>query len=255
MPSPFPGMNPWLEQAGVWSSLHVQLMTEFLGQLVPQVGPNLIVDIETQMVLRERSAAERRQVRYADVAVLDPHGTPRDGSRGGVAVAAPVLLTWPAVEESTLRWIEIKDRLHRRVVTAIEILSPSNKRSPDREAYLAKRNRLLHAGPVHFVEIDLLRGGKRMPLPDDAPKSDYYALVRRAEDHPRVGYWPIGLRDPLPTLPVPLQEPDAYAHLDLKLALETAYDRANYGKWVYDGNPEPPLSAADAAWALALRKS
>jgi hypothetical protein len=145
-------------------------------------------------------------------------------------------------------FLEVRDRRDRELVTVIEWLSPSNKRAgADREQYLAKR-RQLFASPVHLVEMDLLRGGPRLPL-EDLPDCDYYALVSRAEQRPRVGVWPLRLRDPLPVIPVPLRAPHPDARLDLQDLLHRLYDQAGYQDYIYTGTPQPPLHPQDAAWA------
>ena len=103
-------------------------------------------------------------------------------------------------------FVEIRERDTCRVVTAIELLSPTNKNpGPDRELYLSKRLRYSQSD-VHLVEIDLLRGGHRMPV-EGLPACDCYVQVSRVEERPSVGLWPIMLRDPLPTIPIPLLAP------------------------------------------------
>ncbi|HUG93314.1 MAG TPA: DUF4058 family protein, partial [Planctomycetaceae bacterium] len=97
-------------------------------------------------------------------------------------------------------------------------------------------------------EIDLLRGGERLPL-DDLADCDYCVAVSRAEDRPRVGIWPIRLRDPLPVIPVPLRAPDADAWLDLTQILDGVYDEARYERYIYSGKPQPRLHPDDEAWA------
>jgi hypothetical protein len=141
-------------------------------------------------------------------------------------------------------YLEIRDRSDRRLVTTIEVLSPTNKATgPDRDQYLAKRREIL-ASRTHFVEMDLRRGGNRPPL-EGLPDCDYYVMVSRYSDRPQVGAWPIGLDEPLPTIPIPLGEPDESVELSLQAALHRAYDAAN----IYASEPQPSLDAADAAWA------
>jgi hypothetical protein len=157
-------------------------------------------------------------------------------------------LQLPAVEIERHSSLEILDRRNRRVVTVIELLSPSNKTlGPDRDDYLAKRRQVL-AGTTHLVEIDLRRGGTRPNLPQ-LPPSDYYMLVSCYADRPRLGFWPVLLRDALPVLPIPLAAPDPDVRLDLRAVLDSAYDAADYGKYIYQEMPEPPLSPSDEAWA------
>src|SRR5438477_4193876 len=144
--------------------------------------------------------------------------------------------------------LEIRDRRNRRLVTVIELLSPTNKPpGPDRDEYLAKRAQIL-AGRTHLVEIDLRRGGER-PRPPELPPCDYYVLVSRSLDRPELGPWPIGLRARLPVVPIPLAPPDPEVPLDLQALLHRVYDGADYGKYIYGEAPQPPLSAEDAAWA------
>jgi hypothetical protein len=138
------------------------------------------------------------------------------------------------------------------LVTVIELLSPTNKySSPDREQYLGKRGRLL-ASSTHLVEIDLLRGGPRMPFAAPPPQCTYYVLVSRMEKRPQADFWPVHLRDPLPIIPIPLREGDTDAQLDLQAALHHVYDAARYENYIYDSTPQPPLSSEDQAWAKAL---
>src|SRR5439155_12626475 len=120
---------------------------------------------------------------------------------------APVHLALPAVDIQREAYIEIRDRRDRHVVTVLDLLSPTNKtKGPDRDQYLGKRGQIL-ASSTHFVEIDLLRGGARPPQPG-LPHCDYYALVSRSQDRPDCGFWPFGIREPLPRVPIPLSPPD-----------------------------------------------
>ena len=247
MPSPFPGMNPYLEQKDTWEDFHANFITRAQESLSGEVGPNYLVKIEVRLILHELSADERRFMGRADVGVT----TPLSSSPAGSAVAAleaPFHLQLPAVDVERHRSLEIRERRNRRVVTVIELLSPSNKKpGPDRDDYLAKRRQVL-AGQTHLVEVDLRRGGTRPNMPE-LPACDYYALVCRYEHRPRVGFWPISLRDPLPILPIPLAAPDPDVRLDIRAVLDRAYDAADYGKYIYQEEPEPPLAPEDEAWA------
>jgi hypothetical protein len=151
-------------------------------------------------------------------------------------------------EGQRLSYVEIRDRHDRQLITVLELLSPSNKLAgPDREQYLAKRGQPL-GSPVHFVEIDLLRGGPRLPL-EGLPDCDYYVLVSRAEQRPAADLWPIRLREGLPVIPVPLRPPHGDAQVDLQQVLHRIYDAAGYQDYIYQGQPQPRLSPEDAAWA------
>jgi hypothetical protein len=157
----------------------------------------------------------------------------------------------PSVDVRREPYVEIRDRQSRQLVTAVELLSPTNRRAgPDREQYLRKRHQYFQAR-VHLVEIDLLRGGPRLPL-EDLPECDYYALVGRADEYPRVAVWPLRVRDALPTIPIPLRPPDGDATLDLQTLLHRVYDAAGYHYYIYEGTPKPPLLEADRGWAAEL---
>src|SRR5262249_25348832 len=101
---------------------------------------------------------------------------------------------------------------------------------------------------AHLVEIDLLRGGRPMPV-DDRPACSYSVLVSRVEERPRAGLWPITLRDQLPIIPIPLRQPDGEARIDLQELLHRIYDASGYEYYIYGGTPEPALSPEDSAWA------
>ena len=143
--------------------------------------------------------------------------------------------------------MEVRDARSRRLITVVELLSPTNKLpGSDRDQHLAKRARLMAQG-VNLVEIDLLRGGPRMPM-EGVPACDYLVMVARPADWPRAGVWPIGLRDPLPPIPVPLAEPDPDVRVDLQRLLHAIYDAAGYDRFIYAGEPDPPLRGEDAVW-------
>jgi len=165
-----------------------------------------------------------------------------------VRIDAPAEVGVPAVDSEGHSFLEIRDRDNRELVTVVELLSPSNKYAgSDREQYLAKARQLQNS-LVHFVKIDLLRGGPRMPWLDMRP-CDYCVVVSRVAQRPRAGLWPIRLRERLPEIPIPLLPGDADARIDLQQVLHRIYDAAGYAYHIYTGPPEPPLSGVDAAWA------
>ena len=107
------------------------------------------------------------------------------------------------------------------------------------------------SSPAHLVEVDLVRGGTPMPA-DIRPACTYSVLVSRADDRPRADFWPFGLRDPLPTVPIPLRPEDGDARLDLRAVLDRVYDEAGYEDFLYQVDPDPPLAGDDDAWARSL---
>lgn len=252
MPSPFPGMNPYLEQPDCWEDFHLSYMKELRDRLAARLSPHYIAKLESHIYVHEVDRADRAYVGQGDLGIAE---TMKGRTGGGAGLLdAPVMVRLPVVETTRSAYLEIRDRERRRLVTVLEMLSPTNKYSgPDREAFLAKRRNLLN-GPVNYVELDLLRGGPRLPVPD-LPPCEYYVLVRRTVDWPDAGLWPLKLRDPLPTIGVPLSEEDPAVDLDLQEALHAVYEAAHYGNYIYRGEPQPGLSAEDAAWAVSLLPS
>lgn len=253
MPSPFPGMNPYLEQDDAWHDFHESFMPHVRDLISAQVDPRYIVKIDEHIFIHEFSAEQRRFLGRADISVGQSMSRADAGRQTGTAVLdAPAEGYVPAIDIERLSFVEIRDRRNRQLVTLIELLSPANKRpGGDRDQYLAKRQEIL-GSTAHLVEIDLLRGGQRPPL-EDLPPCDYYVMVSRCEQRPRVGLWPLQLRDRLPRIPIPLREPDPDAQLDLQQVLHDIYDKAHYKTYVYDGSPDPPLAAEDEAWAQRMR--
>jgi hypothetical protein len=256
MPSPFPGMDPYLE-GYMWADVHHALATQFRKQLVPLVRPNYAVRIEVSLY-NDRVPAHELGIMYPDVEIIHPQPPARRLIRetaGAIAIApAPLSIPLTIMTQVRQSSVQIRDVASNRLITSIEIISPSNKREPGMSAYLAKRDELRLA-EVHLLELDLLRCGTR-PWPQASlPATEYLATLIRAR-HIQAEVWPIGLRERLPILPVPLRQPDPDVPLDVQAALGTIYDEADYPLTLdYDQQPpEPALSEADAAWAAECIK-
>ena len=172
-----------------------------------------------------------------------PRRPPRSRS-----LEAPAQVQLPVQDVRRVPFLEIRDRLGRELITVLELLSPSNKGGgADREQYLGKREEIFKSA-AHFVEIDLLRRGRPMPL-ENRPRCDYSVLVSRADTRPRAGFWPIRLRQRLPIIPIPLRPADPDARIDLQEILHHVYDASGYEDFIYAGRADLRLSARDAAWA------
>ena len=251
MPSPFPGMNPYLEQPSVWHDFHESFLPVAREMLSAQVLPRYFVKIDEHIYIHEVTDDQRRYAGRSDLFVAPLALGGGDPAAGTQVLPAPARVTAPFVDEESQSYLQILDRETREVITVVELLSPSNKYAgPDREQYLAKWRRVLRSG-AHLVEIDLLRGGPRMPW-GGMPPCDYCVVVSRAGQRPHADGWPLRLRDPLPEVPVPLRAGEADARLDLKAILDHVYDAAGYGYYIYSGRPEPLLSAEDDAWAATF---
>lgn len=252
MPSPFPGMNPYLEGPAIWEDFHANLATKIQAQLAPQIQPAYIV-VLTPHVTYEEVAIEKPRLLKPDVAVVQVDDQARRSETLTIAPApliGQVALEAPVKSQS----LEIREADAGELVTAIEILSPVNKR-PGREAYdqyRRKRRDLMRTG-VHILEIDLLRGGKRPPLVTPLPDAPYFIFLTRAQLHPAVQIWPLSLQEPVPVVPVPLAETDPDAPLDLNRAIDAIYDEALYHLRIDYTQPPPPpdLPAEETAWLAA----
>ncbi len=250
MPSPFPGMNPYLEHEDAWHNFHEQFATALVSALEPQLGPHYFAKVDERVYVHELPYEERRFLGRGDAVV---RMTSSAGPQTATALAQRpgfIDVPTPPYDRVSLSNVEIRDRKNRRLITLIELLSPSNKDSgPDRQQYLAKRNDVL-CSRVNFVEIDLLRGGKRMPL-IEGREGSYFVLIKRLEaSPPSVSICPIGLRERLPVIPIPLQPGDREPEIDLQAILHQLYDQNGYAKFIYD--EEPPLPPEEEEWARSL---
>jgi hypothetical protein len=252
MPSPFPGMDPYLEAEEIWSDFHSTLLPILRKALREHLPAPYHARLDRYVWIDDETDERPQLLGEPDVYVADPVGLERAGAAMAV-LAAPVTVTIPAAPPKGKLYIKIVDRRGHRVVTVIEVLSPSNKASgPDRRAYLAKRQEY-HAAGTNLVELDLLRAGRRPPAEPPLPRADYYLTVIPVASHPRAGVWPLTVRDRLPTLPIPLNPPDEPVLVDLQLCVNQAYDDADYGQEIdYTQPPVPPLNESDAAWAREL---
>ena len=255
MPSPFPGMDPYMESQ-LWQDFHHTLITVLRESLWPRVRPRYVVRVEERVYVERQSDA--RRIIVPDVTMLEHEGRQASATEAAVPASvttiAPVVLTLPMPEHKRQAFLTIRERETMAVVTVLEVLSLDNKRagSDGRREYLRKREAVLESD-VHLVELDLLRGGARLPTVEPLPPAAYYAFVSRADRRPQVEVYAWTLRQPLPTIPVPLAGDDADVGLDLQAIFATVYDRAGYTDSLDYRNPiEPSLSAADGAWVQQI---
>lgn len=243
MPSPFPGMDPYLE-GYLWPDVHSALAHKIRQQLAPQLQPKYVARIEISVV-EDSSPEADIGIMYPDVEVMQVRAQAVVPAIATTAITAPLTLPLPQVRVAT---VAIRDVAHNLLVTSIEILSPVNKREPNLQRYRQKRERLREAG-VHLLEIDLLRRGSRAWMHPRLPEVPYLVLLTRAQAS-ILEVWPIQLHEPLPRLPVPLVPPDADAVLDLSLALQAICDEALYHLSIdYTQAPPPPaFSQEEMAW-------
>lgn len=255
MPSPFPGMDPYLE-GYLWPDVHHRLATEIARRLAPLLRPHYVARLEIYVVEDENPEVEIG-IMYPDVEIIAAgERTIREPAAATAEVAGPLIapMTLPLLEPVPVRvpTVEIRDVARNELVTSIEILSPVNKREPGSGKYREKRQRLQEAN-VHLLEIDLLRRGQRPLSHPRLPDAPYFVTLVRAGSR-RVEVWPIYLQESLPDVPAPLRAPDPDVALELGPALRAIYDEAAYDLSLdySQSPPPPPLSAEAELWLRQL---
>jgi uncharacterized protein DUF4058 len=274
MPSPFPGMDPYLEAPDIWPDFHDRLASEastVLNRLLPRpYYARLEMRPEVGIVGDEQP---RRVV--PDVALVRPQST--TGRSSGMTTAVvdqPRTELSPSVrmkvpnEPLRHHFVEIRDASRgHALVTLIEIVSPTNKRpGPDRRAYEAKQREIQNSD-TSLIEVDLLRGGE--PLVGGPaivemtcrlePRPDYLIAVDRAwQRGAELDYelFPTRLEESLPCIPVPLREGEAEVPLDMQYVFLQAYDGGPYARGAvnYDEPPDPPVPPQSADWLAECLK-
>jgi hypothetical protein len=253
MPSPFPGMDPYLEGA-LWTTFHFAFGAEIVRQLAPRLRPRYLVLPVERFVMETSDDVAITTSIYPDVgAAKGIRETPAGYSSS--STAAPLHLATVIPEAIPHISIEIRDTANRQLVIAIEILSPTNKRGEGRIEYLSKRRRIL-LSTAHLLEIDLLRHGQRVPMQQPLPTAEYFILLSRADERPITGVWPVMLSQPLPTVPIPLLSVDADVILELQQTFTAVYDLLGYDLAIdYTQPPEAPLEPDDALAADTMLRA
>ncbi|MEM8805883.1 MAG: DUF4058 family protein [Cyanobacteria bacterium P01_G01_bin.38] len=253
MPSPFPGMNPYLENPELWPEVHSRLIVAIADVLNPQLMPKYRAAIDRRVY--DLQGNETLLVGIPDVTV-ERRSASDTPAQNNIAVmmppASPVKVRVPMPIEVRESYLQIKEVATGEVVTVIELLSPTNKRTgAGRNAYEEKRREVL-SSRTHLIEIDLLRSGEPMALAAGNLKSHYRILMSRGDQRPQADLYPFNLPDKIPPFPLPLKTGDMEPVIDLHLLLDQVYDRAGYEVVIdYAQPPVPSLDAADAAWAKA----
>ncbi|MFN3690479.1 MAG: DUF4058 family protein [Fimbriimonadales bacterium] len=261
MAYPFPGMNPYLESRRYWNDFHTSLMTYIRNRLQAQIRPRYVARLEERIYVEEGG----REIQ-PDVTVLR---TKERASSGATLLEAPYdppQVLHVEEELHTEAYVQILDRDHGlRLVTVIEVLSPTNKEpnTKGRALYLRKQGEILKS-EVHLVEIDLLRGGEYTLAPPYSKvvaqlgtQWHYLISVSRADDPHNFWLYPRSVRERLPTIPIPLAVGDGFARLEMQALVEQCYEDGAYEATLdyREPPPPPPFSAEDLAWIDTLLKA
>ncbi|MCP5101484.1 MAG: DUF4058 family protein [Chloroflexi bacterium] len=252
MPSPFPGMDPYLE-GNEWHSFHAELSAELARQLGPKLRPKYIARAVRRFVMDSSgdiSVTTPKQTTIPDTGIFKVQE--QVAAYGASTMPQPIKIATIIPAKVPIYSVEIRDVAERALVTAIEILSPTNKRGEGFKEYLHKRGQILSSS-THLLEIDFLRRGNRVPMQQPLPKAPCFVFLSRAGQRPMTDVWPIQLQHRLPLVPVPLLSNDDDVQLDLQLALDTVYDDFSYDLSVdYSQPPDVSLRGETAVIAQAI---
>ena len=248
--NPFPGLNPFFQAD--WDDVHINLLTSIQRAISEELPPDLVPRAEERVQVAEVEKEYR-----ADAAIVEswesgfpPVWRPEDPSARSTTVTEPLIIH---LEPEKERWLEVRD-VRGRVITVIEVLSPTNKSAGGWQTYRQKQQDLLASG-VNLVEIDFIRGGQHVlavpleRLKAEAAAGQLICVARQmAGDPGRREVYPCPLREPLPTIRVPLRAGDPDAPLALQPLIDECYRIGRYWLSDYTRELEPPLSAEDTAW-------
>jgi hypothetical protein len=256
MSSPFPGMNPYLEHPELFPGLHHLLISEIARFLSPQLRPKYRVAVEVRTY--ETSDEDSLQVGIPDVTIRSRQ-TAKDSTINNVAVAEPtvepVKVRIPIPLTIKEGYLEVREVGTEALITTIEILSPSNKRSrKGRQKYLKKRETILETR-TNLVEIDLLRKGQPMPIVENKIQSNYRILIYRGDTRPIADLYAFNLQNIIPSFSLPLRSDDREPVINLQELLNQVYEIYDYDLVVdFSQEAVPALNEEEKVWVDGVLK-
>lgn len=225
MSNPFPGIHPFLESQGFWPDFHAT----FLNYLREAVSDRLPEDYEARLDERVQLSSgepgEPGRLIRPDLAITQQPG--RRGAGSTTLLLEPESIETLIVDDERVPFLKILHRPDRNLITVVELLSPANKEEPSRRDYISRRNAILQQ-PVHLVELDFLKAGQRLPMKRAPRAADFHAVVGRHETRPDSLVYSWTVRDPLPSLPIPLKGDDPDVVVPLGEVYAIAFDRGRY---------------------------
>jgi hypothetical protein len=255
----FPGMDPYLEFRSPWPDFPNALIAEIRNELGARLPDSYVARVDERIEVVTPGTDPPRSYR-PDIAVTrSPEGgsvsaTAGAGAATGVLEPELVEVLRQDPEELRLTWVQISALPDLELVTVIEVLSPINKSWQGRGSYLQKPDRL-HAARVNLVEIDLLLGGAPLPMKGRSVPGGYSAIVARAARLPLAEVYRWTVRDALPSVPIPLRDPDPDVGIDLAALVARVYDLGRYARTLRHDQPLPdtaPLSPDDRSWVESV---
>lgn len=258
MPSPFPGMDPYLEQSAFWSSFHSRFIVALADALEPQLSSQYYVEVESR-IYQSDDIEDGLLIGIPDAVVFSGQSNaaveqPLTHETTIAIQPRPERVTVPLPLTITERYLEVRQISTDEVVTAIELLSPKNKRVGDGRAAYERKRRAVLGSLTHLVELDLLRGGKPMAILGSYGATTYRILVSRSQQRPAAELYGFSLKQPFPSIPIPLKPPDSEPLVSLQDVFNGVYDRARYATRIDYRQPPPPptLSPEDQQWVDEL---
>ena len=257
MNSPFPGMDPYLEP--FWKDVHTRMILYASDQIFGRLPSDMTARVEQSLQIdgADEDDIPTRSIYFPDVLLLEQANYAENlkAAVSGTMTLVPIRLKLP---EPTGRTLRIRTSAGE-LVTAIEFLSPGNRGSLASKRQFQGRQQALRAAHVNLVEVFLLRGRDYpLSLPmDEIPEShaeDYKVAIVRGASPLEADFYPISIRTPLPTIPIPLRKHEPETYLELQPLIDLAYKNGNYGKTDYS-QPPPVSLGPDAAWADELLKA
>ena len=245
-------MDPYLEQH--WEDVHTALIGYIRDELQPQLSEDLIARMEEKVYVEDEGET---RLRRPDVRVVEfpSYSQPKSGSAATAVLDEPMLLE-PVGDPIRERSVLIYDSAGNRIVTAIEVLSPWNKRpGKDLQKYLDKREQYVNS-EMNLVEIDLIRTGDWTEMigpyliPERA-RTTYRVTVSQPELTGPLHY-PVSIRSKLPSIRIPLRPQDKQAKLDLQELIDKAYVMGRYDRIDYSKPCTPPFVGPEQEWAQEI---
>lgn len=238
--SPFPGMDPYIEQPALWSSFHSRLIVALADAIEQTLSDQYYVEVEARTYLDDGTEGVLIGIPDAAIVVGQSRAiTPPQSSSVSTQVR-PQQVTLPMSVMVKERYLEVRDVATHDVITVIELLSPKNKRSGEGRASYEKKRSAILSSTTHLVEIDLLRAGNPMPILGTPSLGTYRILVSRSLQRPSAELYSVELWQPLPELPIPLKAEQEALIISLQTIFDGVYSRARYTSRI-DYSQPPPL--------------
>jgi Protein of unknown function (DUF4058) len=248
MRSPFPGMDPFLEEPFFWHQVHSRLIVALSNELGAKLRPKYYAAIETRTYFDDEEGSIF--VGIPDAIIFNAaqvEVSTRSATTATITAPQPQRIHLVEPIEVKERYLEIRKVRTHEVIVAIEVLSPKNKRSEGRKIYLKKRQTILESA-THFVEIDLLRAFSPMPVMETIPRSHYHILVSDSRDRPEADLYSFNLQEPIPIFGIPLKPEDTPIAIDLTHLLQEVYEQGCFDLQINYQSVLADLSPTDLDW-------